>query len=88
MDDVMNFSGVFYSQTLTVKDTSKYGTFVNSERLAENTPVNLKSGDNITFGVFHSKFRYVTETRPGYVLHHRTMILSFEITYQQNITYS
>lgn len=43
-------------QTLTVKDTSKYGTFVNSKRLAENTPVNLKSGDSITFGVFHSKF--------------------------------
>eukprot|EP00064_Thunnus_orientalis_P005659 superscaffoldBa00000566_g5673 len=43
-------------QTLTVKDTSKYGTFVNSTRLAENTPVNLKSGDSITFGVFHSKF--------------------------------
>ncbi|XP_062278474.1 nibrin isoform X2 [Scomber scombrus] len=43
-------------QTLTVKDTSKYGTFVNSQRLSENTPVNLKSGDSITFGVFHSKF--------------------------------
>ncbi|XP_053182770.1 nibrin [Scomber japonicus] len=43
-------------QTLTVKDISKYGTFVNSQRLAENTPVNLKSGDSITFGVFHSKF--------------------------------
>ncbi|KAM7383482.1 hypothetical protein PAMP_003128 [Pampus punctatissimus] len=43
-------------QTLTVKDTSKYGTFLNSQRLAENTPVNLKIGDSITFGVFHSKF--------------------------------
>ncbi|KAM9353959.1 nibrin [Symphorus nematophorus] len=43
-------------QTLTLKDTSKYGTFVNSQRLAENTPVNLNSGDNVTFGVFESKF--------------------------------
>ncbi|XP_045901976.1 nibrin [Micropterus dolomieu] len=43
-------------QTLTLKDTSKYGTFVNSQRLTENTPVNLKSGDNVTFGVFDSKF--------------------------------
>ncbi|XP_037641123.1 nibrin isoform X1 [Sebastes umbrosus] len=43
-------------QTLTVKDTSKYGSFVNSQRLTENTSVNLNSGDNVTFGVFHSKF--------------------------------
>ncbi|KAM6995096.1 nibrin [Tautogolabrus adspersus] len=43
-------------QTLTLKDTSKYGTFVNGQRLTENTPVNLKSGDEVTFGVFHSKF--------------------------------
>ncbi|XP_054477410.1 nibrin [Anoplopoma fimbria] len=43
-------------QTLTLKDTSKYGSFVNSQQLTENTPVNLKSGDNVTFGVFHSKF--------------------------------
>ncbi|XP_070768184.1 nibrin [Enoplosus armatus] len=43
-------------QTLTLKDTSKYGTFVNSQRLTGNTPVNLNSGDNITFGVFDSKF--------------------------------
>ncbi|KAI3361039.1 hypothetical protein L3Q82_013236 [Scortum barcoo] len=42
-------------QTLTLKDTSKYGTFVNSQRLTE-TPVNLKSGDSVTFGVFESKF--------------------------------
>lgn len=44
-------------QTLTVKDTSKYGTFVNSQRLTENTAVTLKSEDMITFGVFDSKFR-------------------------------
>lgn len=43
-------------QTLTVKDTSKYGTFINSQRLTENLPVNLNSGDEVTFGVFHSKF--------------------------------
>ncbi|KAM9723169.1 nibrin [Menidia menidia] len=40
--------------TLTVKDSSKYGTFVNNQPLT--APVNLKSGDNLTFGVFHSKF--------------------------------
>ncbi|CAL9705754.1 unnamed protein product [Knipowitschia caucasica] len=44
-------------QTLTVKDTSKYGTSVNGKRLVENTPVNVTSGSNITFGVFNSKFR-------------------------------
>ncbi|XP_056300371.1 nibrin isoform X2 [Pseudoliparis swirei] len=43
-------------QTLTLKDTSKYGSFVNSQQLTQNTPVNLKSGDNVTFGVFNSKF--------------------------------
>ncbi|KAK7886798.1 hypothetical protein WMY93_026419 [Mugilogobius chulae] len=50
-------------QTLTVKDTSKYGTFVNEQRLSENTPVILTSGSNITFGVFNSKFR-VEPLRP------------------------
>ncbi|XP_034409989.1 nibrin [Cyclopterus lumpus] len=43
-------------QTLSLKDTSKYGSFVNSQQLTQNTPVNLKSGDNVTFGVFNSKF--------------------------------
>ncbi|XP_041845024.1 nibrin isoform X2 [Melanotaenia boesemani] len=41
-------------QNLTLNDTSKYGTFVNNQRLT--APVNLKSGDDVTFGVFHSKF--------------------------------
>ncbi|XP_047455372.1 nibrin isoform X2 [Mugil cephalus] len=41
-------------ETLTLKDTSKYGTFVNNQRLT--APVNLKAGDTITFGVFESKF--------------------------------
>ncbi|XP_071325848.1 nibrin [Trachinotus anak] len=43
-------------QTLTLKDTSKYGTFVNSQRVTENTVVNLRPGDNVTFGAFESKF--------------------------------
>ncbi|KAK5862299.1 hypothetical protein PBY51_017710 [Eleginops maclovinus] len=43
-------------QTLTLKDTSKYGSFVNGQRVTENTTVNLTSGDYVTFGVFHSKF--------------------------------
>ncbi|XP_060937482.1 nibrin [Limanda limanda] len=43
-------------QTLTLKDTSKYGTSVNGKRLTENTSVNLKSGDYVTFGAFNSKF--------------------------------
>lgn len=43
-------------RTLTVKDTSKYGTFINGQRVTENTPADLNSGDSITFGVFHSKF--------------------------------
>ncbi|KAF7669724.1 hypothetical protein LDENG_00146990 [Lucifuga dentata] len=43
-------------QALTLKDTSKYGTFLNNQRLTENTPVDLKTGDSVTFGVFESKF--------------------------------
>lgn len=43
-------------QTLTLKDTSKYGSFVNGQRVAENTSVNVTSGNSITFGVFNSKF--------------------------------
>ncbi|KAL6109517.1 nbn [Pungitius sinensis] len=42
--------------TLTLKDTSKYGSFVNGQRTPENTPVSLKSGDSLTFGVFQYKF--------------------------------
>ncbi|NXG05909.1 NBN protein, partial [Sakesphorus luctuosus] len=41
---------------LTVKDTSKYGTFVNGSKL-NGTTVSLQSGDRINFGVFESKFR-------------------------------
>ncbi|XP_019405786.1 PREDICTED: nibrin isoform X2 [Crocodylus porosus] len=42
---------------LTVKDTSKYGTFVNGEKLLNETSKTLKSGDRVNFGVFESKFR-------------------------------
>ncbi|NXU43438.1 NBN protein, partial [Drymodes brunneopygia] len=41
---------------LTVRDTSKYGTFVNGSNL-NGTSVSLQSGDRINFGVFESKFR-------------------------------
>ncbi|NWV31873.1 NBN protein, partial [Grantiella picta] len=41
---------------LTVRDTSKYGTFVNGANL-NGTSVSLQSGDRINFGVFESKFR-------------------------------
>ncbi|XP_034030703.1 nibrin [Thalassophryne amazonica] len=43
-------------QTLTLKDTSKYGTFVNNCRVTENTQVDLNAGDSVTFGAFNSKF--------------------------------
>ncbi|XP_054903415.1 nibrin [Poeciliopsis prolifica] len=48
--------------TLTLKDTSKYGTFVNSQQLT--APVELSSGDNVVFGVFHSKFSVVFLEKP------------------------
>lgn len=44
-------------QTLTLKDSSKYGTFVNGQRLAENTAKTLTAGDTVTFGVFNNKFK-------------------------------
>ncbi|KPP63196.1 nibrin-like, partial [Scleropages formosus] len=43
--------------TLTLTDTSKYGTSVNQERLDSNVPRVLRHGDVLTFGVFQSKFR-------------------------------
>ncbi|XP_048363513.1 nibrin isoform X2 [Sphaerodactylus townsendi] len=42
---------------LTLKDTSKYGTFVNGEKLPNGSSKTLQSGDRITFGVFESKYR-------------------------------
>lgn len=44
---------------MVLKDSSKYGTFINGQRMTENTAVNLNSGDNVTFGVFESKFMLV-----------------------------
>ncbi|XP_024123155.1 nibrin isoform X1 [Oryzias melastigma] len=46
-------------QTLTLTDSSKYGTFVRDERVT--SPVTLMSGDEVTFGVFHSKFRVIEQ---------------------------
>ncbi|TRZ12076.1 hypothetical protein HGM15179_015027 [Zosterops borbonicus] len=46
---------------LTVKDTSKYGTFVNGSKL-NGASVSLQSGDRINFGVFESKFRVEYES--------------------------
>ncbi|XP_078396843.1 nibrin isoform X3 [Cetorhinus maximus] len=45
------------NSVLTLRDTSKYGTFVNEERLQNDSPRILQSGELITFGVFQSKFR-------------------------------
>ncbi|XP_041045366.1 nibrin isoform X2 [Carcharodon carcharias] len=45
------------NSVLTLKDTSKYGTFVNEERLQNDSPRILQPGELITFGVFQSKFR-------------------------------
>nr|XP_056710366.1 nibrin [Euleptes europaea] len=42
---------------LTLKDSSKYGTFVNGEKLPSGSSRTLQSGDRITFGVFESKYR-------------------------------
>lgn len=50
-------------QTLTLKDSSKYGTFINSQRMAETEAVSLTAGDNITFGVYNSKFKYVIRNK-------------------------
>lgn len=55
----MSCSYETHSQMLTLKDTSKYGTFVNGQRVTENAAVSLKAGDSVTFGVFDSKFKYV-----------------------------
>ncbi|KAI5255491.1 Nibrin [Manis pentadactyla] len=57
-----NFSVSKLSQTdeipiLTIKDNSKYGTFVNEEKMQNGLTLTLKTGDRVTFGVFESKFR-------------------------------
>ncbi|XP_044905594.1 nibrin isoform X4 [Felis catus] len=57
-----NFSVTMPSETdeipiLTIKDNSKYGTFVNEEKMQNGFSQALKTGDRVTFGVFESKFR-------------------------------
>ncbi|XP_054981920.1 nibrin isoform X2 [Sorex araneus] len=57
-----NFSVTNLSQTveipeLTIKDNSKYGTFVNEKKMQNGLSLVLKTGDRVTFGVFESKFR-------------------------------
>ncbi|XP_007946944.1 nibrin [Orycteropus afer afer] len=54
---VMNLSQADEIPILTVKDTSKYGTFVNDEKIQNCVSQTLKTGDRVTFGVFESKFR-------------------------------
>ncbi|CAM9574082.1 unnamed protein product [Lampetra planeri] len=42
---------------LSVKDSSKYGTFVNGEKLTSGSERALCCGDLLKFGVFESKYR-------------------------------
>lgn len=58
----VNFPVTSLSQTdeipiLTIKDNSKYGTFINEEKMQNGLSSTLKTGDRVTFGVFESKFR-------------------------------
>ncbi|KAM9308415.1 nibrin [Gastrophryne carolinensis] len=46
---------------LAVKDCSKYGTFINGEKMESASSRNVKSGDKVTFGVYNSKFRVIYE---------------------------
>ncbi|XP_052002686.1 nibrin isoform X2 [Xyrauchen texanus] len=48
-------------QTITLKDSSKYGTFINGEKLETGSTRTLQPGDRLTFGVFQSKFRLEKE---------------------------
>ncbi|XP_067835518.1 nibrin isoform X5 [Heptranchias perlo] len=52
-----NLTQIAKTSLLTLTDTSKYGTFVNEERLHIHSPRILKSGELVTFGLFQSKFR-------------------------------
>ncbi|XP_074211080.1 nibrin isoform X1 [Camelus bactrianus] len=54
---VTNLSQADEIPILTIKDNSKYGTFVNEEKVQNGLSRTLKTGDRITFGVFASKFR-------------------------------
>ncbi|XP_035174479.1 nibrin [Oxyura jamaicensis] len=46
---------------LTIRDTSKYGTFVNGSKMNGSSRP-LQSGDRVNFGVFNSKFRVEYES--------------------------
>uniref|UniRef100_A0A8C4VLH6 Nibrin n=1 Tax=Gopherus evgoodei TaxID=1825980 RepID=A0A8C4VLH6_9SAUR len=52
-----NLSQALSVPELIIQDTSKYGTFVNGEKVLNGTSRTLKSGDRVNFGVFESKFR-------------------------------
>ncbi|XP_014446724.1 nibrin isoform X2 [Tupaia chinensis] len=54
---VTNLSQTYEIPVLTIKDNSKYGTFVNEEKIQNGLSQTLKTGDRVTFGVFESKFR-------------------------------
>lgn len=54
---VNNLSQSVEIPVLTIKDNSKYGTFVNEEKMQNGHSQTLKTGDKVTFGVFESKFR-------------------------------
>ncbi|KAM6214905.1 nibrin [Rhynchocyon petersi] len=54
---VDNSSQTYEIPVLTIKDNSKYGTFVNEEKMQSCISKTLKTGDRVTFGVFESKFR-------------------------------
>ncbi|XP_069778068.1 nibrin isoform X2 [Narcine bancroftii] len=56
-----NLNQVTSTSVLTLRDTSKYGTFVNEVRLQKGSSRILKSGELVRFGVFHSKFRVENE---------------------------
>ncbi|XP_044772394.1 nibrin-like isoform X2 [Neomonachus schauinslandi] len=53
---VTNLSPTDETPILTIKDNSKYGTFVNEEKMQNGLSQALKTGDRVTFGVFESKF--------------------------------
>uniref|UniRef100_A0A8B9KHD2 Nibrin n=1 Tax=Astyanax mexicanus TaxID=7994 RepID=A0A8B9KHD2_ASTMX len=57
--NLMCFVFMLFVQTVTLKDSSKYGTFVNDEQLTTNSTKTVHDGDRLTFGVFQSKFRCV-----------------------------
>lgn len=69
LQQLVHFKGLMscrfgiYLQTLTLKDSSKYGTFINNQRMTENTTRDLSTGDNVTFGVYNSQFKYAMRNK-------------------------